>query len=201
LNGGEPLRPLYIAADASFPLALEPGLYGSFRQQAGVRIINAEGLLPEEWVIARLKQHKLSVRTVESCTAGSIIARLCRMPGASAVVDRAWITYTNQAKQEEVGVDAARLKQYGAVSQQVVCGMAEGGADHSHVCIAVSGIAGPGGGSPEKPVGTVWIGIARQGVATACRCLHLTGSRSEIQAHTVVAALCFLLEYLTNSTW
>jgi len=199
LNGGEALRPLYVAADASLPLALEAGLYGSFHPPAGASILSAEGLLPEEQVIAQLKQQGLSVRTVESCTAGSIIARLCRLPGASDVVDRAWVTYTNQAKQDEVGVDAAVLEQDGAVSQAVVCSMAEGGADDSHLCIAVSGIAGPGGGSPEKPVGTIWIAVARQGSATVTRCLHLSGSRSEIQARTVVAALCLLLEYLSKN--
>jgi len=192
LNNGKPLLPLYVRADDSLPFSLEPGLSASLSKPVDGPVLNAAGLLIEEQVIAALRQHKRSIRTAESCTAGGIVARLCRVPGASGVVDKAWVTYSNAAKQEEVGVSATLLQQYGSVSEEVVRAMAEGGADASHICIAVSGIAGPGGGSDEKPVGTVWIAVACAGNATVSRCLHLKGARHEIQSRTVIAAL-FLL--------
>jgi len=194
LNGGTPLLPLYVRADDSLPLALEPGLSASRMPPDDGQVLNEQGLLIEEQVIAMLKQQKRSIRTVESCTAGGIAARLCRVPGASAVVDRAWVTYSNAAKQQEVGVVAELLAAHGAVSEAVVRAMAEGGADGSHVCLAVSGIAGPGGGTAEKPVGTVWIAFAMAGQEAHCQCLHLSGSRSEIQSRTVVGALNLLLQ-------
>jgi len=149
--------------------------------------------LIEEQAIAALRTHRLSVRTVESCTAGGIAARLCRVPGASDVVDRGWVTYSNQAKQDAVGVKSELIEQYGAVSSEVVAAMAEGGADAAHVCIAVSGVAGPGGGSPDKPVGTVWIAVAGGGLNSTIQCLHFSGSRHEIQTRTVISALHLLL--------
>jgi len=195
LNEGAPLLPLYIRADDSLDISLEPGLSASLSEPAD-DYLNASGLLIEEQVIASLKQHRLSIRTVESCTAGGIAARLCRVPGASEVVDRAWVTYSNKAKQEEVGVAAALLEQQGAVSEAVVRAMAEGGADASHVCIAVSGIAGPGGGTIEKPVGTVWIAFAKAGQGTLSQCVNLSGARHEIQSRTVIAALNLFLVHV-----
>jgi len=192
-NDGKPMLPLYVRADDSLDIALEPGLSASLSKPADGRLLNTDGLLIEEQVIAALRRHDLSIRTVESCTAGSIIARLCRVPGASDVVDRGWVTYTNQAKQEEVGVDADLLEQHGAVSETVVRAMAEGGADASHICIAVSGIAGPGGGTDEKPVGTVWIAVAGGGLDVVTQCLQLCGARYEIQARTIISALSLLL--------
>ncbi|MFQ5519132.1 MAG: CinA family protein, partial [Mariprofundus sp.] len=124
---------------------------------------------------------------------GGIAARLCRMPGASDVLDRAWVTYSNAAKAEEVGVDFDLLEQHGAVSEAVVCAMAEGGADKKHICIAVSGIAGPGGGTDDKPVGTVWIAVAMHGQGTVSQCLNLSGARYEIQSRSVIAVLKLLL--------
>jgi len=193
LNRGGVLLPLYVRADDSLPMTLEPGLSASLIQPDDKKTLNAKGLLIEEQVIASLKTYGLSIRTVESCTAGGIAARLCRVPGASDVMDRAWVTYSNVAKQQEAGVAAALLEEYGAVSETVVRAMAEGGADASHVCLAVSGIAGPGGGSAEKPVGTVWIACAVEGRGVHSQCLHLTGSRSEIQSRTVIGALNLLL--------
>jgi len=192
LNGGASLQPLYIRADDSLDISLEPGLSASLSEPAGA-FLNAAGLLIEEQVITRLKQRGLSIRTVESCTAGGIAARLCRVPGASDVVDRGWVTYGNASKMEEVGVDGELLAQHGAVSEAVVRAMAEGGADDRHVCIAVSGIAGPGGGSAEKPVGTVWSAFAQAGQVTASQCFSLSGARHEIQSRSVIAALDLLL--------
>jgi len=202
LNDAKPLMPLYVRADDSLPIALEPGLSASLSKPMDGQYLNTQGWLIEEQVIAVLKQQKLSIRNVEACTAGAIAARLCRVAGASEVVDRAWVTYSNAAKQEEVGVAAGLFEQYGAVSQEVIVAMAEGGCgcgDTSHICIAVAGIAGPDGGSKDKPVGTVWIAVAMQGSGTVSRCLHLTGARHEIQARTSIESLHLLLNVVEKS--
>ncbi len=191
-NDRKPLLPLYVRADDTLPISLEPGLSAAISEPSD-DCLNASGLLIEEQVIASLKQRRLLIRTVESCTAGGIAARLCRVPGASEVVDRAWVTYSNNAKQEEMGVAATLLEQHGAVSEAVIRAMAEGGADAAHVCVAVSGIAGPGGGTVVKPVGTVWIAFAMAGHGTVSQCVNLPGARYEIQSRTVIAALNFLL--------
>ncbi len=202
LNDDKPLSPLYVCASDTMPMALETGLSAGFvkpadaHDRSDLNYLNATGLLIEEQVIAMLGQHNLSIRTVESCTGGAIAARLCRVPGASAVVDRAWVTYSNAAKTQEVAVDQSFIDKYGAVSQAVVTRMAEGGAgaDSSYACIAVSGVAGPGGGTEKNPVGTVWIAVALPGYVTQSRCLNLSGARHDIQHQTVIAALSLLLE-------
>ncbi|HKD47178.1 MAG TPA: CinA family protein [Rhizomicrobium sp.] len=111
----------------------------------------------------------IRIVTAESCTGGLIAALLTEIPGSSDVVERGFVTYSNEAKTEELGVPAALLGKYGAVSREVAQAMAEGALSHSHAqwAIAVTGIAGPGGGSAEKPVGLVFIALAGDGRATA----------------------------------
>ena len=198
LNNDAALSPLYISASDDLSIPLEPGMSASLTKAEQIPCLNAAGLTIEEHVINALKEREISIRTVESCTAGGIIARLCRVPGSSDVVDRAWVTYSNQAKQDEVDVDPDLIEEFGAVSQDVVIAMALGGADVHHVCIAVSGIAGPTGGSAEKPVGTVWIAIAQDGQSTLSRCLQLTGARHEIQSRAVIQSLSLMLKKLEN---
>ena len=116
----------------------------------------------EETVIKLLTHRKQTIALAESCTGGAIAARLTNVPGASAVFLAGLVTYSNEAKQKFLGVRSETLAQHGAVSEATVREMAEGarsatGADYA---ISVTGIAGPGGGTPEKPVGTVWIGVA-----------------------------------------
>ncbi len=199
LNNDAPLSPLYIAASDDLPISLEPGLSASLTKPEQTSCLNTIGLILEENVINNLKQKRLSIRTVESCTAGGIAARLCRVPGSSDVVDRSWLTYSNQSKQEELDVDAEMIEEFGAVSQDVVIAMADGSADENHICIATSGIAGPGGGSEEKPVGTVWVAIAQDGQSTLSRCLKLEGARHEIQGRAVIQSLSLLLKKLEKS--
>jgi len=205
LNNSAPLSPLFISASDALPLKLEPGMSGSLEKPEQIPCLNSAGMTLEEQVINTLKEKRTSIRTVESCTAGSIASRLCRLPGSSDVVDRSWVTYSNQAKQEEVGVDAELIEEFGAVSQDVVIAMANGGinsgvdagsSEQSFVCIATSGIAGPGGGTEEKPVGTVWVAIAQDGQSTTSRCLQLAGARHEIQSRTVIQSLSLMLKKL-----
>lgn len=110
----------------------------------------------------------LTVATAESCTGGLIAAVLTEIPGSSDVVDRGFVTYSNEAKQELLGVPADLLATHGAVSEPVARAMADGALARSRagVTVAVTGVAGPGGGSPDKPVGLVWLAVARRDGAT-----------------------------------
>ena len=199
LNQRQPLLPLYIfMQEGRGRTALEGGQSASL-EKPDVEPLNDGGYLIEEQVVTALRAKNKRIRTVESCTGGGIATRLCRLPGASEVVDRSWVTYSNEAKYEEVGISEELLDKYGAVSEQVAVAMAEGRADANHICVAVSGIAGPDGGTAEKPVGTVWIAVAMAGRKTQARCFEFSGGRSEIQAHVVLMALIMALEALDSS--
>jgi nicotinamide-nucleotide amidase len=150
-------------------------------------------------VAKRLREAGESLVTAESCTGGFVAKVLTDLPGSSDYFDRGWITYTNAAKQAELGVEAATLSRHGAVSEAVALAMVRGALEHSDAehAIAVTGIAGPAGGSPAKPVGLVWIawGYRSKGRnrvhATGYR---FSGGRDAVRRWTVVAALKGLLE-------
>lgn len=133
--------------------------------------------------------------TAESCTGGLVAAACTSVAGSSEWFDRGFVTYSNAAKIESLGVDAALIEQHGAVSQPVARAMAEGALAHSHstIALAVTGVAGPGGATPGKPVGTVWLAWARRGDSGEQR-LQLTGGRAAVRAATVHAALRRALE-------
>ncbi len=136
--------------------------------------------------------HGVMVATAESCTGGMIIAALTDIAGSSAVVDRGFITYSNEAKMDMLGVSEATLKAHGAVSRETALEMAAGALAHSRasLALAVTGVAGPGGGSPEKPVGLVWFGIARKGApAEAEFRLFEDNGRDFVRRETVRTAL------------
>jgi nicotinamide-nucleotide amidase len=113
-------------------------------------------------------RRKILVATAESCTGGMIISWLTDIPGSSSMVDRGFVTYSNEAKMEMLGVSADTLEAHGAVSQETAAEMANGALEHSRagITLAVTGIAGPDGGSEEKPVGLVWFGLAMTGRPT-----------------------------------
>ncbi len=156
-------------------------------------------------IIMTLSQHLLTKQwclvTAESCTGGEIAARLTDVPGSSQWFDAGLVTYSNAAKQRLLSVPAAVLTEYGAVSEQTVRAMAEGALIHSdaNMSIAVSGVAGPEGGTTTKPVGTVWFawGFANQCVA---RCQHFSGDRISIRQQAVLYALNTGLGLLTSLT-
>ncbi len=133
--------------------------------------------------------------TAESCTGGLIAAAITEIPGSSAWFERGFVTYTNVAKMELFGVSAAALESFGAVSVPVAREMAAGALLHSHadVAAAVTGIAGPSGGSALKPVGTVCIAFMCRGRSPVVCTHHFSGSRHEVRAATVLAALNGLL--------
>lgn len=137
----------------------------------------------------------LLVAAAESCTGGLVGAALTSVPGSSAVFDRGFVTYSNEAKAELLDVPPAMIDCYGAVSRQVAKAMAIGAIERSRADLAVSitGIAGPGGGNAEKPVGLVWFGFARRGErARAERRVFVHGDRDYVRARATTTALIFL---------
>lgn len=143
-----------------------------------------------------LRARKLVLATAESCTGGWIAQVVTMVPGSSKWFDRGFVTYTNESKQEMLGVDAVTLKRHGAVSEQTVLLMADGALARSRaqVSVAVSGIAGPAGGSESKPVGTVCLAWSWSGGATIAATRHFSGDRDTVRRQTVIAALEGLLE-------
>jgi nicotinamide-nucleotide amidase len=137
-------------------------------------------------------RRKILAATAESCTGGMIIAALTDIPGSSSVVDRCFVTYSNDAKMEMIGVAATTLDAHGAVSLQTAQEMATGALARSHagIALSVTGIAGPDGGSDEKPVGLVWFGVALKGrPAIAQKRLFDNHGRDFIRRETVRHAL------------
>lgn len=146
-----------------------------------------------------LRPRGLRLATAESCTGGLIAAACTAVAGSSDWFERGFVTYSNEAKTELLGVEAALIAAHGAVSREVACAMAEGALVHSRaeLSVAVTGIAGPGGAVPGKPVGTVWLAIGRRGApvgAAEVALLQLSGDRSAVRAQTVTAALQRLLQ-------
>jgi len=149
-------------------------------------------LLRAQQLLDSSRAQGLRIATAESCTGGLIAALLTEIPGSSDVFGRGFVTYSNQAKQDMLGVPAATLRQHGAVSEAVARLMAEGAVRNStaQLSVAVTGIAGPGGGSEEKPVGLVHIAVARAGEPTIHReCRFGDIGRGEIRLKSVEAAL------------
>lgn len=139
--------------------------------------------------------------TAESCTGGMIASACTDLPGSSVWFERGFVTYSNAAKTELLGVDAALIAQHGAVSEPVVRAMVQGALVHSHaqVAVAVTGVAGPSGGSVDKPVGTVWLGWATPDQIVTEHC-HFAGDRAAVRQATVQHALASLVEIMQQPT-
>ena len=137
--------------------------------------------------------HKQVYVTAESLTAGLIGASIVEIPGSSAYFDRGFITYSNEAKVECLGVSEDTLKTFGAVSENTVIQMATGALEKSSLgtmSVAVSGIAGPDGATKTKRVGTVWMAVKQKDKAPIAKCFIFDGSREEVREQTVYHALC-----------
>ena len=155
-----------------------------------------------EQVGAALKSRGLMLASAESCTGGWVGAVLTSVAGSSQWFDRGFITYTNESKQEMLGVTAQTLAEFGAVSQQTVNEMAVGALKHSHahIALAISGIAGPGGATPGKPVGTVCLAWATRSDAVQSQISHFQGDRSAVRQQAVVAALHGVLRIIDGES-
>lgn len=147
-------------------------------------------MLLEEEVVTLLTERGLTMTTAESCTGGMIASRIVNVPGVSAVFKAGFVTYANEAKSRLIGVKEETLLTYGAVSRQTAGEMAKGAAAaaEADVSVSVTGIAGPDGGTKEKPVGLVYIGCFVQGVLTVEE-YHFHGSRRENRESAAEAAL------------
>ena len=147
-------------------------------------------------LLSLYRAKRLRLATAESCTGGMIAAALTDIAGSSDVVERGFVTYSNEAKTEMLGVPADLIAKFGAVSEQVAREMAQGALRHAHadVTVAVTGVAGPGGGSTEKPVGLVYLATARKGGETRCERKLFSGDRAAIRRATVARALEMLAE-------
>ena len=163
-------------------------------------LLNQELLAPDLCgLVADLMLEKgLFLATAESCTGGLIAAACTDLAGSSAWFDRGFVTYSNAAKSDMLGVDAALIAQHGAVSEPVARAMAFGAIRHSRaqVSVAVTGVAGPTGGSADKPVGTVWFGFSVAGTLTSER-MRFKGDRAAVRAATVQHALKGLISRLS----
>lgn len=153
--------------------------------------------LVEELTLLLLDKN-MRLATAESCTGGMIAAAMTDRAGSSAVFERGYVTYANEAKIEELDVKSETLETYGAVSEQTAAEMAQGALKNSHadIALSVTGIAGPRGGSDEKPVGLVYIGIAMPNKAPYVSKNNFTGDRASIRQATLEKALELLIERL-----
>lgn len=151
-----------------------------------------------EHLAAGLQRRGWRLATAESCTGGLIAAACTELAGSSNWFDQGVVTYSNEAKQALLGVPADQIAAHGAVSEPVARAMAQGVLRLSGVdlTVAVTGIAGPGGGSPDKPVGTVWLAWARQDGLVQAECHRFDGDRAAVRRQTVAVALTGLLERL-----
>lgn len=164
------------------------------RDALGDCIVSEDRRIIEEVLVQMLTERGEWLATAESCTGGAIASRITDVGGASRVFGHGWVTYANEAKTQHLGVPAELIEKHGAVSEEVARAMAEGalknsGADHA---LSVTGIAGPTGGTPEKPVGTVWIGLASKNAETWAVKRFSPGARDRFKLLTSQAALDML---------
>jgi len=199
--GNRRMLPAQVWTGEEGGIELEPGLRGQVADMSVKPVhpeflLNNSGLLPEEQLLTGLRQRGWRVRFAESCTGGGISERMSRIPGASEALDCAWITYSNNAKHRLLRIPNRLLSRHGAVSREVAEAMASRGSDRNHACLAITGVAGPAGGSKEKPVGTVWVAVATPDGVISSRHLKLPGSRSEIRARSIISGMALLISVL-----
>ncbi len=151
----------------------------------------------EEKIIALLVEKNYTITTIESCTGGLLMGTLLNASGASACINEGYITYSNEAKTRLVHVSAKTLEQYGAVSEETAREMAIGGAQvaQADVALSVTGVAGPGGGTKDKPVGLVYIGCYVSGAVNIIQC-NFHGTREENRRQSVQEAMKLLISIL-----
>jgi nicotinamide-nucleotide amidase len=154
-------------------------------------VYTEDGAELEEVVVRLARAAGKTLATAESCTAGLVAARITNVPGSSAVFRYGWVTYANEAKTRELGVPPALLEKFGAVSAEAAAAMAQGALRESgaDIAISVTGIAGPGGGTEEKPVGLVWFGLARAGGEVQTQQHHLSRERDTFREMAAQIAL------------
>ena len=155
--------------------------------------------MTNEQIISKLIENNISISTAESCTGGSLGKIITSVPGASSIYGYGFITYANEAKEKLLGVPHEVLETIGAVSSETALYMAEGArkVSGSDIAVSVTGIAGPGGGTPEKPIGLVYIAIADKD-GSEYRKLNLDGNRDEVRAKTCDEVFKLINEKLSD---
>lgn len=165
--------------------------------------MNRQVLEQSEKLLSAARARKIKLATAESCTGGLIAAALTEIPGSSDVFERGFVTYSNEAKVDLLGVAKELIAKHGAVSEQTVEAMALGALEHSraHLALSVSGIAGPGGGSDDKPVGTVYFAVAHdeRPVRIVRKNFDAGLSRGEIREQATVFGLSLLMDAVEPS--
>ncbi len=153
-------------------------------------------------LILQLKKRRLTVSVAESCTGGMVAERLTSMAGASSYFDSGFVVYNAKAKNRMLGVPEALTKASGEVSRNVVVAMADGAVkcSEAHFSMAITGIAGPTGGTTEKPLGMVWIGWAGRNSETESKCFHFKGDRTAIREQAAEEAMSGLIRYMVKNT-
>jgi len=154
-----------------------------------------------ERLASELTSHNAYIATAESCTGGWIAKVLTDMPGSSTWFEYGFVSYGNNAKATMLNVDLALIEEHGAVSSEVAEAMVVGALEASgaQLALAVTGIAGPEGGTPDKPIGTVWFAFAAVGKGVVSACQHFEGDRDTVRRQTVSTALSGVLKYLEKS--
>lgn len=177
----------FAPADAARYAAFEAVV----RERHADTLFSDDGTTVDEQVASLLADQKLTIATAESCTGGLLSGRLIELPGSSAWVAGGVVVYSNTAKVAVAGVDPALIEQHGAVSVEVAEALADGARDRlgADVGVGITGIAGPGGGTEQKPVGTVCFSVAGPGEARMTRRVHLPGGRAEVRDRSTSVAL------------
>jgi nicotinamide-nucleotide amidase len=179
------------------PAALDQA-EGIIKAGLGAAVFSRDGGSLEEAVVRLLTERKQTLAVAESCTGGFLAHRITNVPGASVVFLAGYITYSNEAKAKMLGVDQGLILERGAVSEEVARAMAEGARKKANAtfALATTGIAGPAGGTSEKPVGTVFVALAAEGVATSIRNFHFPDDRLTFKELTTQNALEILRRLL-----
>jgi nicotinamide-nucleotide amidase len=169
---------------------VEPGIHLA----VGSHLFSKKGENLEEWVVSKLRQLHLKIATAESCSGGLLAHRLTNVPGASEIFTHGYVTYADGAKVSELGVPSPLIQANGAVSEPVATAMADGALEKSGAdfALALTGIAGPGGGSEAKPVGLVFIALARRGKPTLCKEYRFARDRETFKQLATQTALDLL---------
>lgn len=169
------------------------------KQRLGDAVYSTENLNLEEVAAQRLLETHTTLAVAESCTGGLVSSKLTDIQGISEVFNRGFITYSNQAKRENLGVREETLDRYGAVSRETAVEMAEGArrVSGTDLGLSITGIAGPGGGTPEKPVGLVFVALAHKD-GTYCKELNLWGNRTRIRSVTALHAFDMIRRHLSG---
>lgn len=202
-NGDVTLRITAMADDEDEAKLLIEPMEASLTERLGEYIYGYDDDTPQSVLVELLKQKGLTVATAESCTGGLIASRITDVAGSSEVFNEGFVTYANEAKVKHLGVKEQTLIDYGAVSEQTAREMVLGLIERTNcdVAVAVTGIAGPGGGTPEKPVGLVWIAVAvktSDGIKISVTKNNFVGNREKIKFSTSTTAIINAIKMIKN---